>query len=204
MRIGIGWKSLVFGTLLGLAACGADEKPPASTTNGTGGGGGEEPTPPPARCGELCDHLSQSNCFVWSSCADDCAAYLDGGAACASAFEALLGCWADQKTDFACIPSQIVPPAACKAQEDAFRGCAQGQTRSDTNGCTGQSGTTGSDICNGSTSCAAVGELRSACTKRADGTWQCACRINQSLLGTCTEPTAPCDHEKGCCTAFFY
>ena len=205
MRTGIGWKTLVFGTLLGLAACGADETPPpAATTSGTGGSGGGEPMLPPARCGELCDHLSQIKCFVWSSCAEDCEAYLGAEKACQGAFEALLGCWADQKADFTCIPSQVVPPAACKAEEDTFRACAQGQTRTDTSACTGQSCTTGADVCICSTSCAGVGELRSSCTARSDGTWQCACRTDKSLLGTCTEPMGGCHNQEGCCAAFFY
>ncbi|MRG95833.1 hypothetical protein [Polyangium spumosum] len=204
MRIGIGWKMLVFGTLLGLAACGGDEAPPPPPTGGAGGAGGEGPSPPPARCGELCDHVAQINCFVWSKCADDCAAYLGAEEACEGAFEALLGCWADQKADFACIPSQVVPPAACKAEEEAFRACAQGQTRPETSACVGQSCTSGSHVCSCSTTCAAVGEMRSACTMRADGTWQCACRENQSLRGTCEEPKGACDNQEGCCAAFFY
>ncbi|MDI3291194.1 hypothetical protein [Polyangium sp. 15x6] len=205
MRIGIGWKMLVLGTFLGLVACGAEEPPPNATTSGTGGSGGSEPKLPPARCGELCDHVSQIKCFVWADCAKDCAAYLDADEACESAFETLLGCWADQKADFTCMPSQVVPPAGCKAQEDAFQACAQGQTRSDTAACTGQSGTDAPDACTSATTCAGVGELRATCARLADGTtWQCACRSNTSLLGTCTQPSGQCDNQEGCCAAFFY
>ncbi len=189
--------------VLAAGACGADEKPPTqTTTSGTGGSGGGEPMPP-ARCGELCDHLAQNNCFVWSTCAEDCDARLDAGKACEPAFEALLGCWADQKADFTCLPSQVVTPAACKAEEEAFRACAEGQPRSGTSACTGQACTTGEDLCTCSTSCPA-GELRSACTLLADGTWTCACRSDKSLLGTCIEPTKPCHNQEGCCAAFFY
>ncbi|TKC96348.1 hypothetical protein [Polyangium fumosum] len=205
MRIGIVWTILVFGTSLGLFACGAEEPPPSSTTtSGSGGSGGGEPKLPPARCGELCDHVSQIKCFVWPSCAKDCADYLRADEACESAFETLLGCWADQKADFTCLPTQVVPPAGCKAEEDAFRACAQGQTRSDTAACTGQSGTNASDACTSSTFCAGVGELRTSCTRLGDGTWQCTCRSDVSLLGTCTEPTGKCDNLEGCCSAFFF
>ncbi|MDI1483680.1 hypothetical protein [Polyangium sp. y55x31] len=203
MRIGIGWKMLVLGTILGLVACGTEEPPPPSTTSGTGGSGGGEPLPP-ARCGELCDHVAQINCFVWADCAEDCADYLGADEACKSAFETLLGCWADRKADFTCMPTQVVAPASCKAEEDAFRACAQGQTRSDTAGCTGQSGTNAPETCTSATTCAGVGELRTSCAKLDDGTWQCACRSNTSLLGTCTEPTGQCDNQEGCCAAFFY
>ncbi|HVK67122.1 MAG TPA: hypothetical protein VM694_21700 [Polyangium sp.] len=205
MRIGIVWTILVFGTLQGLLACGAEEPPPSSTTtSGSGGSGGGEPKLPPARCGELCDQISQSKCFVWSSCAKDCAAYLRADEPCESAFETLLDCWADQKADFTCRPTQVVPPAGCKAEEDAFRVCAQGQTRTDTAACTGQSGTTAADTCTTSTFCTGVGELRTSCARLDDGTWQCACRSDASLLGTCTEPMGKCDNLEGCCAAFFF
>ena len=171
----------------------------ATATTGAGGAGGAGPLA--GYCSELCAYLDSIACMSWDNCETECPA----PPGCPDEYEAKVKCWVENKADFTCTPTQVVPPAACKPLEDAFNDCFGGAGGG--NGCAGQvcnhSGPDAMpDSCSCKTSCG-DSEFKSACSLQG-ADYACSCYNFDKLLGTCSE-TAPdeCDNYTGCCESYF-
>lgn len=190
-------------------ACGGtgdNDTTSSSTTGGgapgTGGSGGSELS----ACDKLCEHVRNIACSSWKDCDVDCANKLGAPADCAGAFDALLGCWVDHMVDFVCTQTQVIPPGACLAEEEAFHECFESPSGVDTSCiCSSGVGNTSDTSCGRKTLCGAS-EYGSVCAASEAGPWTCACYDGTTLLGTCSEPSdlmPHCDNKLGCCTVYF-
>jgi hypothetical protein len=173
----------------------------SSSSSGDGGGGGQ----PATTCTTLCDHVAAISCQAWTTCPADCADKLGSPAECAGAFDALITCWSKNLMNFACTALQILPPSACKAEEEAFYQCVAPDMVDTSCICSAGVGSSGQDKCARKTACG-MSEYAAVCQVGMNGDWDCSCYDKETLLGTCTEAAdlmPHCDNMIGCCTAYF-
>ncbi|MEZ4301970.1 MAG: hypothetical protein R3B70_43980 [Polyangiaceae bacterium] len=176
------------------------------TTSTTGGAGGTTTTTTGANplCDQLCFHLTDINCNVVSNCKSDCENHLGAPEECIDKADALIACWVEHLDDFQCTQTQVLPPAACEAEEKALNDCVNGGDTS----CICSAGVgvgDGVNNCSRKTTCGLV-EYTQTCQKLGDGQpWTCSCFANGGLLGTCSEADEfeHCSNQYGCCVPLF-
>ena len=182
---------------------------PSSGTGGAGGGteatvgaggmGGSLPTGLTEDCVELCAYLDSIMCPSWDNCETECPA----APGCAAEYAAKIACWVENKADFQCSANQLLPPAQCQDEEEAFDMCFGTGTGGTT--CMGQvCNSSGTESCSCKTSCL-DSEYKSACAKQGDA-FACSCYDFDKLLGTCVDDSAECpkDNYSNCCASYFF
>jgi hypothetical protein len=204
---------VLLGATLFAAACGSDEEPTeaasssSSSATGSGGGGGAAGAggagnPLADDCEALCGYLDTIGCTSFPNCAADCPNMFGAPADCLDEFAAQLACWVEHASEFMCTAQQVIPPAACQAEEAAFERCVGGVDPGDYP-CMFGVGNVSDTNCARSTGCEDH-EFRSVC-KEEGAAWVCSCYDHLELLGTCTErdATLACNNDEGCCKPFF-